>query len=98
MTGELILIVDATPINMKLTRMLLVNDGYQVLTAATAEQAMELLHSYHPRLMLVAGQPGVDWLNLTRHVKHDPGTRDIQVIVSTASPTTDEQEALHAGC
>src|SRR5438270_306890 len=43
MRGEPILIVDDTPVNLKLTRILLANEGYQVLTAAIAEAALELL-------------------------------------------------------
>ena len=43
MAGEPILIVDDTPVNLKLTRILLVNEGYKVLTAASAEEALELL-------------------------------------------------------
>ena len=46
MAGEPILIVDDTPVNLKLTRILLVNEGYTVLTAASAEEALELLRSY----------------------------------------------------
>ena len=40
MPGEPILIVDATPVNLKLTRILLVNEGYRTLTAASAEEAL----------------------------------------------------------
>ena len=36
MAGEPILIVDDTPVNLKLTRILLVNEGYKVMTAASA--------------------------------------------------------------
>src|SRR5450759_2728934 len=61
MAGAPILIVDDTPVNLKLTRILLVNEGYTVLTAASAEEALELLRSYHPRLILADIQlPGMD--------------------------------------
>ena len=48
MAGEAILIVDDTPVNLKLTRILLVGEGYQVLTAASAEEALELLRTARP--------------------------------------------------
>ena len=78
MAGEPILIIDDTQVNLKLTRILLVNEGYKVLTAASAEEALELLRSFHPRLILADIQlPGMDGLEFTRHVKQEDATRDI---------------------
>ena len=78
MAGEPILIVDDTPVNLKLTRILLVNEGYKVLTAASAEEALELLRSYHPRLILADIQlPGIDGLEMTRRIKKDRDARAI---------------------
>src|ERR1035437_4737122 len=100
MAGEPILIVDDTPVNLKLTRILLVNEGYTVLTAASAEEALELLRSYHPRLILADIQlPGMDGLEMTRLIKKDKRTRDIAVVALTAfAMKGDEQKAVEAGC
>jgi CheY-like chemotaxis protein len=100
MAGEPILIVDDTPVNLKLTRVLLVNEGYKVLTAATAEEALELLHSYHPSLILADIQlPGIDGLEFTRRIKQNAHTRDITVVALSAfAMRGDEQKALDAGC
>ncbi len=100
MAGEQILIVDDTPVNLKLTRILLVNEGYKVLTAASAEEAIELLRSYHPHLVLADIQlPGMDGLELTRHIKQADATRDITVIALTAfAMAGDERKAVDAGC
>ena len=100
MAGEPILIVDDTPVNLKLTRILLVNEGYRVLTASSAEEALELLRSYHPRLILADIQlPGMDGLEMTRLIKQDERTSDIAVIALTAFSTKgDEQKAIEAGC
>ena len=100
MAGEQILIVDDTPVNLKLTRILLVNEGYKVLTAASAEEAVELLRSYHPHLVLADIQlPGMDGLELTRQIKKGETTRDITVIALTAfAMAGDERKAIDAGC
>jgi CheY-like chemotaxis protein len=100
MAGEPILIVDDTPVNLKLTRILLVNEGYRVLTAGSAEEALELLRSYHPRLILADIQlPGMDGLEMTRRLKQDERTRDIAVVALTAfAMKGDEQKAIDAGC
>jgi CheY-like chemotaxis protein len=100
MPGEPILIVDDTPVNLKLTRILLVNEGYRALTAASAEEALELLRSYHPHLILADIQlPGMDGLEMTRRIKQDEKTRDIVVVALTAFANPgDEQKAIAAGC
>ena len=100
MAGEPILIVDDTPVNLKLTRILLVNEGYKVMTAASAEEALELLRSYHPQLILADIQlPGIDGLELTRRIKQNELTRDISVVALTAfAMKGDEQKATEAGC
>ena len=100
MAGERILIIDDTPVNLKLTRILLVSEGYDVRTAADAEEALEVLEKFHPELMLVDIQlPGMDGLELTRRVKSDPRRRDIVVVALTAfAMKGDEQKASEAGC
>ena len=77
MPGEPILIVDDTPINLKLTRILLEHQGYEVRTANGAEEALQVLESFHPRLVLADIQmPGVDGLEMTRRIKQDPRNAD----------------------
>ena len=100
MDGEPILIVDDTPVNLKLTRMLLVNEGYSVATASSAEEALELLRSYRPRLILADIQlPGMDGLEMTRRIKRDAATQGIAVVALTAfAMKGDEQKAMDAGC
>lgn len=100
MAGEPILIVDDTPVNLKLTRILLAKEGYKVQTAASAEEALEMLAGYHPRLILADIQlPGMDGLEMTRRLKGDEKTRDITIVALTAfAMKGDEQKARAAGC
>ncbi len=100
MPGEPILIIDDTPVNLKLTRIVLSNEGYPVEIASDAEEALKVLKQFHPRLILVDIQlPGMDGLELTRRLKSDPGTRDIVVVALTAyAMKGDEQRAREAGC
>jgi CheY-like chemotaxis protein len=100
MAGERILIVDDNPTNLKLVRVLLQGDGYDARTAADAEEALELMQTFHPRLILMDVQlPGMDGLELTRRLKADVQTREIIVVALTAyAMKGDEQKALDAGC
>jgi two-component system, cell cycle response regulator DivK len=100
MPGEPILIVDDTPINLKLTRILLEHQGYEVRTANGAEEALQVLESFHPRLVLADIQmPGVDGLEMTRRIKQDPRNADMLVVALTAlAREGDEEKAIAAGC
>jgi CheY-like chemotaxis protein len=100
MAGELILIVDDTPVNLKLTRLLLAGEGFKTITAASAEEAMELLRTHHPALVLADIQlPGMDGLEMARRIKHGQTTADIGVIALTAyASPADQRKAMDAGC
>ncbi len=98
--GEPILIVDDHPTNLKLASVVLGEEGYEVRTATDAEEALVVLGSWRPRLILMDIQlPGMDGLDLTRRLKADPATRDISILAMTAyAMKGDEQKALDAGC
>ena len=100
MSDAIILVVDDNPVNLKLVRVLLKSDGYDVRTAVDAEEALELIASASPRLILMDLQlPGMDGLELTRRLKADPATRGIIIVAMTAyAMKGDEQKALDAGC
>jgi CheY-like chemotaxis protein len=95
-----ILIVDDHPTNTKLLQFLLSSKGYEVRTAANADEALATLAHWKPRLILMDIQlPGMDGLQLTRQLKADPATSDIPIIAATAyAMKGDEERALAAGC
>jgi CheY-like chemotaxis protein len=98
--GDPILIVDDNPINVKLARVLLAAEGYEVRTAEDAGEALALLKEFHPRLILMDIQlPGMDGLSLTRMLKANPSMRDIIILGLTAyAMKGDEERILAAGC
>ncbi len=100
MPSEPILIVDDNPANLKLARLLLVSEGHDARTAPDAEQALKLLQSFEPRLILMDIQlPGMDGLELTRKLKSDPKTKGIVIVALTAyAMRGDEERARAAGC
>jgi CheY-like chemotaxis protein len=98
--AEPILIVDDNPANLKLIRVLLLSEGYEVRGAVDAEEALAVLKEFRPRLILMDLQlPGMDGLTLTRQLKADPATRDIAILALTAyAMKGDDQKAREAGC
>ena len=100
MGGDPVLIVDDNPANLKLLRVLLAAESYEIRTANTSEEALTVLESFHPRLVLTDIElPGMDGLDLARRLKSNPATRDIIVVAITAyGMAGDAEKALDAGC
>jgi two-component system, cell cycle response regulator DivK len=100
MAGEPVLVVDDNSQNLKLVRVLLRTEGYDVRTAVDAEAALGELEEFAPRLILMDIQlPGMDGLELTRKLKADPARCDIAIIAVTAyAMKGDEEKARAAGC
>ena len=100
MAGEAILIVEDNPTNLKLAKLLLTGEGYEVRTAINAEEALKVLTSFHPQLILMDLQlPGKNGLDLTRELKSNPKFKDICIVALTAyAMKGDEEKAKAAGC
>jgi CheY-like chemotaxis protein len=100
MAGEPILIVDDNAINVELLRALLEVDGYDIRSAGRADEALSVIKSFHPRMILMDLQlPGMNGLELTRILKAGAATREIVIIAVTAyAMKGDEEQARQAGC
>jgi len=100
MPNEPILVVDDNPLNLKLARLLLSMEGYQVRTAETAAAAVTVLETFHPRMILMDVQlPGIDGLELTQWLRADSSFDDVIILAVTAfAMAADEQRAKEAGC
>jgi len=95
-----ILVVDDNAANLKLARVILLHEGHSVRTAVDAEEALDLLETWQPALILMDIQlPGLDGLTLTRRLKAQPRFRDTIIIALTAfAMPSDHDKALAAGC
>jgi CheY-like chemotaxis protein len=100
LAGESLLIVDDNAANLKLARVILTSEGYEVRTAGDAEEALAAVRDHAPALILMDIQlPGMDGLELTRRLKADPKTRGIAILALTAyAMKGDEERMLTAGC
>jgi CheY-like chemotaxis protein len=98
--AERILIVDDNPTNLKLVTYLMQQKGYDVTTAADADDAIASIRATPPDLILMDVQlPGIDGLELTRRLKADPATERIVIIAVTAyAMKGDQEKAREAGC
>jgi two-component system, cell cycle response regulator DivK len=95
-----ILIVDDNPENLKLMLAILASPSYELRTASDGGDALTMLESYHPDLLLLDLQlPGLDGLSIARRLKADPARRHIPIVAVTAyAMKGDEARAREAGC
>ena len=98
--GALILLVEDNITNQLLTSSVLEREGYRVEVAGSSVEALELLRTSKPDLILMDIQlPGLDGLALTRMLKIASDTAAIPVVALTAHAMGgDREQALAAGC
>ncbi len=100
MTQANILYVEDNADNRTLVRRVLMADGFGVLEATNAGEAMELLKTAHPDLILMdINMPDVDGYTLTMRIKNIPGFQNVPIIALTANVMRgDREKSLEAGC
>lgn len=98
--SALILIVEDNEANQMLASAVLEREGYRVELAGNADEALRVLNTSAPDLILMDVQlPGLDGLSLTRQLKADQKTADIPVVALTAlAMLGDKERTLDAGC
>jgi two-component system, cell cycle response regulator DivK len=86
--------------NRLLVRRLLQAYGYKVVEAENAIQAMEVLQSIHPSLILLdINMPDVDGYTLTSEIQAIPALKGVPIIAITANVMKgDRERTLRAGC
>lgn len=95
-----VLAVDDIEANRLLFRDLLAPLGFEVALASGAEEALSLLDSVRPDLVLLdLRMPGMGGLALARILRSDPRLEGVKILAASASVFgQDPGEALAAGC
>jgi two-component system alkaline phosphatase synthesis response regulator PhoP len=85
MARETIIIVDDEEDIQELVRMNLLREGYDVLTAGTSDQALTLIRSRQPSLIILDLMlPGLNGLDVCKILKADSKTQAIPIIILSA--------------
>jgi two-component system, OmpR family, alkaline phosphatase synthesis response regulator PhoP len=85
MPKEKILIVDDEEDILELVRYNLSREGYRTLCAVSGEEGLKIARAEIPELIVLDLMlPGVDGLDVTRHLKNDDTTRKIPIVMLTA--------------
>ena len=98
-TGAKILVVDDTPLNVKMLADILAFKGYQVVTAASGAEALARIESDHPDLVLLdVMMPKMNGYEVCQKIRADPATAMLPVVMVTAlDPAQERVKGIEAG-
>ncbi|WP_262691252.1 PleD family two-component system response regulator [Kordiimonas aestuarii] len=94
-----VLVVDDVPPNVKLLEAKLTSEYFDVLTAFSGPEALDVISREHPDIILLdVMMPGMDGFEVCRRIKADPVTAHIPVVMVTAlDQPSDRVAGLEAG-
>ena len=95
-----ILYVEDNPDNRTLVRRILLSEDYALLEANNGFEALEVLKSSKPDLILMdINMPDMDGYTLTARIKGMPGFARVPILALTANVMRgDREKTLEAGC
>ncbi len=93
-----ILVVDDIPTNIALLEATLVPRGYEVVSAKDGQEALDVVAREQPDLVLLdVHMPGMDGYQVCRHLRADPETQFLPVVMVTATAEAEKIKAIEAG-
>lgn len=94
-----VLVVDDVPPNVKLLEAKLTSEYFDVLTAFSGPEALDVISREHPDIVLLdVMMPGMDGFEVCRKIKADAATAHIPVVMVTAlDQPSDRVAGLEAG-
>ena len=100
-TGARVLVVEDNDMNMQLVEYLLEEGGYQIVKAASGEDALSIARGGEPvdLILMDIHLPGIDGLSVVHEMKADERTKSIPILALTAHAMRgDRDRFLEAGC
>jgi len=94
-----VLIVDDIPVNIILLKTMLARTNVKILTAVNGQEALDLVRSLKPQVVLLDIQmPVMNGLEVLKEIKSDPKLKDIAVImVSAYTSAEDIEQSMNLG-
>ncbi len=91
--GTILVVDDEPPVRLYLEQ-LLADEGFRVFSAADGPQAIDLAVAHRPDLITMdLMMPGMDGATTIRHLRANPATKDIPVVVISALPARECERA-----
>ena len=95
-----VLVVEDNALNMRLIQDILEPLQHEVVEAKNGPEALEILRQDHPDLVLLdVLLPGMNGIEVLKHIKANPSIAEIPVVVMTASGDSSvHRQCVEAGC
>lgn len=95
-----ILYVEDDPNNRMLIHRILMAEGFEIYEASDADQALTILESHIPDLILMdINMPDIDGYTLTAEIRKIPDLSRVPIVAVTANVMRgDRERTLEAGC
>jgi DNA-binding response OmpR family regulator len=91
----IVLVADDSRTVLSMVTSRLERRGYEVVTAANGEDALQLARQRVPTLVILdVEMPGIDGLEVTRRLRAEPATSEVPIVLLTS---LDEEMAVVAG-
>src|SRR2546423_705254 len=96
-TVRILLVEDSKPIRRENERAL-IHAGYEVICAVDGECALRFAHEEKPDLILLdLLMPKMNGPEVLQHLKEDPATADIPVVILSSLTEKNRQKLMEAG-
>jgi CheY-like chemotaxis protein len=99
--GARVLVVEDNDMNMQLVEYLLEEGGYQIVKAASGEEALSIARGGDPvdLILMDIHLPDMDGISVVREMKSDARTSGMPILALTAHAMRgDKDRFLEAGC
>lgn len=95
-----VLVIEDNPDNLRLISYALKRAGYEIISAETGEEGIEVAKKERPFFIIMdIGLPGMDGIATTRKIKELSEIKDIPIIAITSfAMAGDRERILEAGC
>jgi len=94
--GSKILVVDDDQTNLKFLTEIL-EDDFELLTVATGEEALNIIHQFRPRIVLLDVMlPGVSGYEVCKKIKQDQQLTEVKIILISAKAMVNERQQGYA--
>lgn len=91
MSDTTVLLVDDDPDIRRILQFTLAAEGYEVTTASDGEEAIKLARQLVPDVMVLdVMMPGYDGYGVLEHLRSNPITQNIRVLMLSAKVTDDD--------
>jgi CheY-like chemotaxis protein len=99
MNTATVLVVDDDPDFCEITRLILSSEGYEVLTAASGDEALAVLKGCHPNLVMLDVMMAsiLDGVNVALTMSEDTALRDIPILMVSSIASSPMAERFPTG-